>query len=910
MGHAIQNLLGVGKKANFLFSTRTFDDERGEYRITVYWGGQPFTSYLEESERPLRNNAIGVLAKGGIRQVDLARVFGLKPPQVSRYVKAFEASDRQATYHARPGRPGNIDERMVDFVRKRYREIRAEGKSRWRREVAKEVSKRFGNVVCDTLLSKIVKPILGETERSVVEEVESAQEVTAETSCPPETEPLPQPELFDDLENGHSHRALPEASALRPDEGGVVDEAKLQSGLTAGQCTPNDSGMPKTETVETGQGTEECEDFDGAVNEDGPLEEAQSLTPPINVGGVMTRSSSVEDSSESGDTQERSSERKDRGPMVSESGGDKESDVAEPIVRLGYTSPLSSEAELVSRLEKGFHSRYAGGLLLNPFLARMLSGVLDGERTVKNNTRYGFESFLVLFVQMAQFGFVNLESMRSIQVAEFGVLAQTDRLPGVNNFCDLVGDLLETVDLQDLGVRLARNYLHHLSLGNDVFYIDGQFQTYTGGAKILRDHNNRTKRIQKGNHHYVLGDGGGNPLLLLLSDSMLRLNEVLPVMVGQLSPLLPDGVKSRLAFDRGVNERDLLARLPGELGMDYLTWEVGDDTDYRSMELDYERVQVQTQGNTPYRPNHRTFDVADAPRELPVGIWSEGSPLHDHRRLILREEAIRDGQPVIYCYPFITSDRHRAKTELVGPLVYRWREEVGFKMLGQDYGFNEITTYGTVQYSPDIITEFPEALQQHILEKESRNPDRRRCLDKRREVNRRLLEVEARLAEVTGRRPSRGSPVRSNLPRDQEKLCGLKRQYEGELASLDRQLEELPTRVNRFERCCEKGTVRWDFQKKTFLDLLRMAAHNVRRMGLDRWMGLYTNWRDHTERFRDLLNAGGRLKLEGNRLVVELTPLPVPRYQRAAEAFVKLVHQARPRTFSVNKLPIRFGFRS
>ena len=152
--------------------------------------------------------------------------------------------------------------------------------------------------------------------------------------------------------------------------------------------------------------------------------------------------------------------------------------------------------------------------------------------------------------------------------------------------------------------------------------------------------------------------------------------------------------------------------------------------------------------------------------------------------------------------------------------------------------------------------------------------------------------------------------MRSNLPRDPEKLRGLKRQYEGELASLDRQLEKLPTRVNRFERCCEKDIVRWDFEKKTFLDLLRMAAHNVRRMALDRWMGLYANWRDHTERFRDLLNVGGSLKLEGNRLVVELTPLPVPRYQRAAEAFVKLVHQARPRTFGVNKLPIQFGFKS
>ena len=56
---------------------------------------------------------------------------------------------------------------------------------------------------------------------------------------------------------------------------------------------------------------------------------------------------------------------------------------------------------------------------------------------------------------------------------------------------------------------------------------------------------------------------------------------------------------------------------------------------------------------------------------------------------------------------------------------------------------------------------------------------------------------------------------------------------------------------------------RLDFSKKWVLDILRGAAHNARRQALNTWMTVYSDWRDHTQRFRDFLNLGGVVSTQG-----------------------------------------------
>ena len=66
---------------------------------------------------------------------------------------------------------------------------------------------------------------------------------------------------------------------------------------------------------------------------------------------------------------------------------------------------------------------------------------------------------------------------------------------------------------------------------------------------------------------------------------------------------------------------------------------------------------------------------------------------------------------------------------------------------------------------------------------------------------------------------------------------------------------------------------------------------------------------NYTQRFRDLLNVGGWIHLRGKTLYVQLKPLPQPRYQEAAEAFVEKLQRLSPQTFGIGPYRIHFSFK-
>ena len=80
----------------------------------------------------------------------------------------------------------------------------------------------------------------------------------------------------------------------------------------------------------------------------------------------------------------------------------------------------NSEESLERRLRKGIYSRYAGGLLLNPFLARILQHVVKEERYAYSATQISLESYLLTFLQMNTFGSNNYESIQELHPDEFG----------------------------------------------------------------------------------------------------------------------------------------------------------------------------------------------------------------------------------------------------------------------------------------------------------------------------------------------------------------------------------------------------------------------------------------------------------------------------------------------------------
>ena len=148
---AAQKPLFVGKKTNHLYFVREWVPELNQPRVTVYWGGQVFVSFLGRDQRPLRNAMVVALVQAGLKQKGVAEVFNLRPAQASRYVK-LGASVVEGT----PGRPIRADDRVCAFVRQEYSRIRGEGRGRWREEVRQMVREKYGVDLKLPTLSAIV----------------------------------------------------------------------------------------------------------------------------------------------------------------------------------------------------------------------------------------------------------------------------------------------------------------------------------------------------------------------------------------------------------------------------------------------------------------------------------------------------------------------------------------------------------------------------------------------------------------------------------------------------------------------------------------------------------------------------------------------------------------------------------
>jgi len=74
------------------------------------------------------------------------------------------------------------------------------------------------------------------------------------------------------------------------------------------------------------------------------------------------------------------------------------------------------------RLEAGFYSRYAGGLLLNVFAAKLTEGVFDGQRAA-------YKSLCLMVMEMVQFDVVNVERVKRLYRGEFGLLVGRSESP-------------------------------------------------------------------------------------------------------------------------------------------------------------------------------------------------------------------------------------------------------------------------------------------------------------------------------------------------------------------------------------------------------------------------------------------------------------------------------------------------
>ncbi len=556
--------------------------------------------------------------------------------------------------------------------------------------------------------------------------------------------------------------------------------------------------------------------------------------------------------------------------------------------------------KLLERLEIGFYSRYAGGLLLNVFVVRLTSGVL--ERYKDSEAAYDLRTFMVMIIQMVQFDIVNIERVKRINRREFGLLPGVNAAPSLITMRRKLDQAVEKLDMEKISTKLAQSYLSNLSLGTDVFYVDDHLDTYLGKEKVLQGFSHIYDRMMEGIQHSFVHDRWGNPIFFQLRDNFNNFKEFLPVMVKKLKHLYKGRRKPTFVFDRAGYDKKLFAQFNKDLGAYYIIWTKADKTDYEKKSLEFDDVKFYFRRNTPEKPRKVTIGIAELPRV-------KGKD--KQRMIVLRRKATRriKGKKEHMYSSLVANDMRRPKEEIVEHLIYRWREECDFKVEVNEFGIDQITSYMMEDYREDIFAGDELLSPDFRQDKMMQNPMLKPLRWRKGKIKKQIAKIDEQIGKWTftqTKKRERTIAEASQLKRNKAALAKRKHLTK-QLEEIEKKMASLPKEANRLECLIYNKLRTFNFSKKLIMDTLKVCARNVRKMALGVFDQHYQNYRDQLDFLRRIIKNGGHVKLNGQGVViVEMVPFDTEAENRVLAGFLKEINSMKPRMFGDNPLPIKF----
>jgi len=481
--------------------------------------------------------------------------------------------------------------------------------------------------------------------------------------------------------------------------------------------------------------------------------------------------------------------------------------------------------------------RYAGALLL--CAAATAIGVPRAivEAHVVRPEEAVYSAHQVLLALMASWGagYGSLEAMQERDPQSLGVILGLERSPCVRTFHRAIGQMGRVFDPSALSAELMRGVMFARMPERMWFGADGHFKAYSGEAPIDKGWDAKRRIASKGLADVVLTDDRGwawevHPVGAgdALSQSLLTRARTLRGVVGDARPIV-------IAFDRGGFDFDVLRALDLE-GFAY---------------AGYVPASVKL-------PDLSTI----APLRGGVGevLWTH-SRLHHNARLLVE----RDGDALIPVVTNLTTlvDAVEVMNEL---RACRGAQENAFKAARAFVNIDALVDRGDASFAPD--------------DRLVKNPERVALQKKK-------LELEARMAALKDERPEPGVRSRANIRRDSFWAVFDYKYTLNELRTTPADVPRMTIEPDA-KRAVLKTTHR------LLLQPLKFATENARRWLLDT-LGSGLAPTDHDDEdtlsrtLLALLRAPGTVRFDDDIVHVTLDfPLPPTAHRRIADALQRL----------------------
>lgn len=537
--------------------------------------------------------------------------------------------------------------------------------------------------------------------------------------------------------------------------------------------------------------------------------------------------------------------------------------------------------------EQGDYNAYAGGLLFAPLLQRyQFLPTLSQVITISTCEGYTLEELGLTLFYLDLFGFRSMEDFKRAYREEFGLLvgrAQSPSLFTLRRFLHKVRKLGRGEALME---AFAVNYLRTGLAAWGVMYMDGHFVPYYGVCPISKGWHGVRQRPMKGSYHFLVVDEQFAPWLFLVRSASEDLLQKIPELIGKAKQIGAQAGVSRerldqlvVVFDREGYSAELYRYLDGKDQGEgkrralFVSWAKYADkwvndlpaADFRQVaQVNY---QIREPEEIPYLETQRSMSKYGKIRAVVIQSGEEGQ-----RAAIYTNGAA----------PEIGAER------AVQLICGRW---------GQENTIKELLHKHLINYTPGYVNEALET--QPLVD----NPELKALKQQRAARASELNRLKIALADhLLPHSAKRGKPS----PRSQAEILADITVAQSAILLLDQKLEQLAPEIRFDEAPAGKKLRRLNYEKKRFLDSIKVFAYNLKNQMCRLLLNHYGREKELLPALSMIVERTGYVKLEGGRLEVTLRRFKDREIDYAARHLCEELNQMEPTTLDRFHFPIRY----
>ena len=506
-----------------------------------------------------------------------------------------------------------------------------------------------------------------------------------------------------------------------------------------------------------------------------------------------------------------------------------------------------------------YRCRYAGAMLLYPYLHRVGAQAIFATLTGAPARRYGDLSVLTTATLGFALGAATVEGTKHLRRAEAGAAVGLTATPELATLRARLSALADNNDPLGLQRAFAAGMLAADPAADAVYFVDDHFVPYAGAQPVAKGWNTKRRHAQPGRDDTLVVDARGRAVVFG-SGEPTGLASNLPGVLAQLRQVLGPRAPILLGFDRGGSYPAAFTTCR-EAGAHWVS---------------YRRAPLVA---TTATPTQATITRGGAAAQ--VMLADENVDINGYgpaRQLTLYE----NDAPVLQV---LTSDTTATAVELLYWLRARWRIENMFKYAAAHNGIDSLADYGM-----DI------------------GPDTRMVTNPARVAARKTLAAaEGELATAERALPQllhgQGSPKQKNAA-----LPAVHTRIDAAIAAAQdakTALRPIPAKVLATDLDPDAKRARPHLGRRGLQMVLRLLAFNAEAWLAEHFNAYLADPNEYRAILRNLLHLGGHVDYTTNTITITLDRPDSPRVARALQLLTEELN-ATPTTMPGDHRPLTY----